>query len=209
MSHYIRTIHTDFTSRTAPAYAGSSAAAHAGILLNLGGLMNSNPAKYPPGLGHSDWRTGAQTRRTRRAGPAVSCRSPHSPPARRATPPPPPRTSYMKFDPFSDDLDIYTSPSPITVSDPVLYRTPRSTPASISAPRSQSAPTFTLRIPSQPPKRQQQQPGFDPNARSRLVAGILLNRVHAVGRPMRRRSFDDGPREYVKSGLSSVVSVEA
>jgi hypothetical protein len=41
---------------------------------------------------------------------------------------------------------------------------------------------------------------------SKIVAGILLNRVHAVGKPMRRRM--SGPKQYVKSGLSSVVSVE-
>jgi hypothetical protein len=45
---------------------------------------------------------------------------------------------------------------------------------------------------------------------SKIVAGILLNRVHAVGKPMRRRMPSlAGPKQYVKSGLSSVVSVEA
>jgi hypothetical protein len=45
---------------------------------------------------------------------------------------------------------------------------------------------------------------------SKIVAGILLNRVHAVGKPMRRRlPVVSGPKQYVKSGLSSVVSVEA
>jgi hypothetical protein len=45
---------------------------------------------------------------------------------------------------------------------------------------------------------------------SKIVAGILLNRVHAVGKPMRRRiPVMSGPKQYVKSGLSSVVSVEA
>jgi hypothetical protein len=44
---------------------------------------------------------------------------------------------------------------------------------------------------------------------SKIVAGILLNRVHAVGKPMRRRiPVLSGPKQYVKSGLSSVVSVE-
>jgi hypothetical protein len=45
---------------------------------------------------------------------------------------------------------------------------------------------------------------------SKIVAGILLHRVHAVGKPMRRRiPVLSGPKQYVKSGLSSVVSVEA
>ena len=49
---------------------------------------------------------------------------------------------------------------------------------------------------------------------SKIVAGILLNRVHAVGKPMRHRMpVLPGSKQYVKSGLSmnllSVVSVEA
>ena len=38
---------------------------------------------------------------------------------------------------------------------------------------------------------------------SKIVAGILLNRVHAVGKPMKRRM--SGPKQYVKSGLSVEV----
>ncbi|KAG6840458.1 hypothetical protein C0991_006594 [Blastosporella zonata] len=203
MSHYIRTVQTDFTARAAPQYPGSSSAAHTGLLVNLAGLMSTTD-KYP-GLGHADWRSpsGTQppyTRRTRRA-TAVSYRSPHSS-SRRTAPPPPPRTSYAytKFDPFSDDIDS------LSTTDNVLYRTPRTTPASLSASSAPASSSFTLHIPSHAQAQHQQQ--FDPNARSRLVAGILLNRVHAVGRPMRRRSIDC-PKEYVKSGLSSVVSVEA
>lgn len=45
-------------------------------------------------------------------------------------------------------------------------------------------------------------------ARSKIVAGILLNRVHAVGKPMRRRASDT-PRPYVPSGLSTCISIEA
>lgn len=54
----------------------------------------------------------------------------------------------------------------------------------------------------------------DKDARAKLVAGILLNRIYAVGRPMRRKIIDldegmyEGKAGYVKSGLSRVVSVE-
>ncbi|KAG6825004.1 hypothetical protein H0H92_005107 [Tricholoma furcatifolium] len=216
MSHYIRTIHTDYTSRVAPA--------------SLSAVQHVSSTRYPPGLEPADWRTysspasGAQqpayTRRSRRspASTSPSYRSSHSAPARRGTPPPSSpaiRTSYVKFDPFSDEDPLGPPPpSPVKLHyhfesaardahSPVLYRTPS---------KSYNAPTFTLRVPSTPPspppQPQPQPKPFDPNARSRLVAGILLNRVHAVGKPMRRRSFD-GPKEYVKSGLSSVVSVEA
>jgi hypothetical protein len=205
MTHYIRTIHTSFTSGTPSSssssssawvsstpYATTSASAHANILVNLGGIMN----KYPPGLGHSEWRSSPSSsngppytkRRT-----SVSLRVPSS---RRPAPPPPTvsRTqpasvTHMKFDPFSDEN------APL---DTVLYHTP----APPSAPRSYSAAprTYTVHIPHV---------DRDKDARSRLVAGILLNRVHAVGKPMRGRRPSSAPKEYVRSGLSRVVSVEA
>ncbi|KAG5634263.1 hypothetical protein H0H81_002665, partial [Sphagnurus paluster] len=226
MSHYIRTIRTDFTSRTQASsssvpsqwYAGTSASAHANLVANLGGLIN----RYPPGLGHTEWRgpsgsAGPNPSPYSRRRTAVSARPP--PATARRTPPPPPRTSYMKFDPFSDENASEPLPLPTPRrrlnTDPILYRTPRSTPASLSHSHPYSthshraAEPYTIYIPPAavqvaPPAP----PPLDRNARSRLVAGILLNRVHAVGKPMRRRCTD-GPREYVKSGLSRVVCVEA
>ncbi|KAG5642848.1 hypothetical protein DXG03_002025 [Asterophora parasitica] len=205
MSHYIRTIHTDFTlnsgraaaassSRTwsAPSYAGTSAAAHANLVHNLGGIITN----YDGG------NSGNSAPYTRRRS-VVSLRGPprRTPPALpRVTPP-----ASIKFDPFSDGYSVDPLPrrSLASAADPVLYRTPRitsHTPLRIQPPQEVA--------PAPPPPQQPPQPQFDRNARSRLVAGILLNRVHAVGKPMRRRSAD-GPREYVKSGLSSVVCVEA
>ncbi|KIM49890.1 hypothetical protein M413DRAFT_6715 [Hebeloma cylindrosporum] len=69
----------------------------------------------------------------------------------------------------------------------------------ISPPRSSPPPADVI-VP-----RQQSSGG--PNL-SKIVAGILLNRVHAVGKPMRRRVLPKG-QGYRKSCLSSVVSVEA
>jgi hypothetical protein len=47
---------------------------------------------------------------------------------------------------------------------------------------------------------------------SKIVAGILLNRVHAVGKPMRRRvlprAAEAGDKGYRKSCLSSVISID-
>ncbi|KAF5387164.1 hypothetical protein D9615_002099 [Tricholomella constricta] len=226
MSHYIRTIHTDFTSRSpvpssswsSSRYAGTSASAHANLLHNLGGIID----KYPPGLGHNEWRalsspsTGASPSPYTRRRSGVSVRAPHSAPARRTPPPPrvqPASTTYIKFDPFSDDFSLDLDPLPsrrrlsslqstastAAATDPVLYRTPRT----IHIP-----PAAAEVAPGPPPLQQQPQTQLDRNARSRLIAGILLNRVHAVGKPMRRRS-GDVPREYIKSGLSRVVCVEA
>jgi hypothetical protein len=48
---------------------------------------------------------------------------------------------------------------------------------------------------------------MDKEAGAKLVAGILLSRGQ-MGKPPRRRSMGE-PKTYIKSGLSSVVSVEA
>jgi len=49
----------------------------------------------------------------------------------------------------------------------------------------------------------------DREARCKAVAGILLNRVHAVGKPMRRAPPNlDAPRTYKRSRLSTMVTVD-
>ena len=49
----------------------------------------------------------------------------------------------------------------------------------------------------------------DREARCKAVAGILLNRVHAVGKPMRRPPPNpDAPRTYKHSRLSTMVTVD-
>ncbi|KAG1819844.1 uncharacterized protein BJ212DRAFT_1224837, partial [Suillus subaureus] len=45
--------------------------------------------------------------------------------------------------------------------------------------------------------------------RCRVVAGILLNRVHAVGKPMRRLPpSTEAPRAYKRSRLSMITTAE-
>ena len=83
---------------------------------------------------------------------------------------------------------------------------PKSKPASlvslgpISAPSSKPNNTVST-------DTERQQTSAGPNL-SKIVAGILLNRVHAVGKPMRRRVLPPKGQAYRKSCLSSVVSVE-
>lgn len=180
--------------------------------------------RYPPGLGHSDWRgpssgSSPTTAYSPRRRASIALRGPT--PARRPAAPrtQPASTSYTKFDPFSDDHSVVDvvlpnlSPRLPASSYPrssagasalVHHPTPRmgsTRPASLQ--RVQAPLTIQLEpAPSPSP------PALDRNARSRLVAGILLNRVHAVGKPMRGARCRE-PREYVKSGLSSVVSMEA
>ena len=97
-------------------------------------------------------------------------------------------------------------PSPIESSAIIL-------PALSRQPPPPRPPSPSLRSsPSPPPARQPllSGPGSlgGPNV-SKLVAGILLNRM-SVGKPIRRRVPSIGEKkEYVKSSLSSVVSVEA
>lgn len=56
----------------------------------------------------------------------------------------------------------------------------------------------------------QQRAAAAKDARAKVVASILLNRVNFVGKPMQRRPrnvFLDGPKTYVRSGLGQCVSV--
>ena len=225
MAHYARNIQSSFasgighswaSSSSSSPYATSSSSAHANLL--LGGYMN----RYPPGLGHSDWRgpNGSSSPTTpyyprRRASTAI--RGPT--PARRLAAP---RTqpASTKFDPFSDDYSVADVVPPNFSPRLPASAYPRSSP-SASAAASALVHHPTPRMGSTRPASLQQMqapltiklepapsPVLDRNARSRLVAGILLNRVHAVGKPMRGGRCRE-PKEYVKSGLSSVVSLEA
>lgn len=117
----------------------------------------------------------------------------------------------LKSDPF-----IYEFPSYSGGSDgqlPLLFtststnhsyilhvpRTATSAPPAIPSPAPSLNPTLPSRVESAR------------DARAKLVAGILLHRVYAVGRPMRfsRRAVGREKKGYVRSGLSSVVSVAA
>lgn len=224
-THYIRTIHTSFTAANAASsysyssspwaptsYSARASSSHHASPL-LGGFASN---KYPPGLGLGDWSGSGSTKRAAGSSPTPApsgynarkrpgVRMPsHTYTSRRPPPPPPaPRTQpaslTYKFDPFSDE------------AAPLPYAPPRTRPASLaSAAGAASAPPYTIHIPAATAADLgAPAPRIDPDARSKLVAGILLNRVHAVGRPMRRRLSGSGePREYVKSGLSRVVSVE-
>ncbi|KAH9483445.1 hypothetical protein JR316_0002913 [Psilocybe cubensis] len=116
---------------------------------------------------------------------------------------------------------------PAAASDIQMYTPPRPRPRPISTTLSPRAPSFTpaagavtpARSTSPTPNPQRSAtptptplPRAPPPNLSKVVASILLNRVHAVGKPMRRRMAmhtQGQGRDYVKSCLSSVVSVEA
>ncbi|KAF8888331.1 hypothetical protein BD779DRAFT_1470357 [Infundibulicybe gibba] len=189
---YIRSIHTSFTQ--ASASSGSWAYQPA--------PSSSSSARYPPGLGltHPSPR--------RRAAPAAPFRihpHPQAPaqrppsPSRRSAPPLPqqhartrihtPSAPSPRFDPFADD-----TPTPQSLPPP-----PRPHASAIQQQRLQ-----TVHIPAAPVPPPS---AADRDARARLVAGLLLHRVHTAGRP--RRAAPSGPRTYIPSGLSTVLAAEA
>ena len=179
-------------------YSASSSSSQSNILVNLGGLMGKH---HPPGLTLKARRGGAQNQSAHSA-----TKRAHHPSIRilytgRRSPPPPPNDEHAStayFDPHSDDqfnptrtviYDSYPQPSP-----------PLSTSTTSSRSLSPKAPSFT---PSHIPTQIALAP--DSESRSKIVAGILLHRVHAVGKPMRRKTVV-GPKEYVRSGLSTTVT---
>jgi hypothetical protein len=207
MSHYIRTIQTSFTSGLSSPSSAWSSSTPQNFLVSIPSM------NYPPGISQ-DWRglSGSNAsspsltynshsrRRT-----SVNLRPP-TPIHRRPAPPPPTTptsssysrtqpasTTYIKFDPFADENNFDPLPSSV-----IYHTSPRSSLVVRPEPLH-----HTIRI---PPATMTEQRPFDKEARAKLVAGILLNRAQ-VGKPPRRRSIE--PKTYIKSGLSSVVSVEA
>lgn len=193
-SHYIRTVHTPFTGKPSSSVLSSS---------QNRAVESPQTVKYPPGLSLGAWRTslaslspvnmdqfagGSGSKRPQR--PTI--RLPYS--TRRPLPPQPQRGS-VEADPYPSLIQSVSYDSPHHI--PHTYATSESYPSDVPRLNHLVQPV-TL-----------EPPPLDRNARSKLVAGILLHRVHAVGKPMRRRPGDVYPRSYIRSGLSSMVSVEA
>lgn len=120
----------------------------------------------------------------------------------------------IKFDPFASD----DAPSQAWQHIPSVKSLHKHNSPTLS---SRTTPQFTIQLPnlstrSLPSTINQQPiapitpPKPDRNARAKIVAGILLNRIYAVGKPMRRRmaSSFSSSKTYVPSGLSSVITVE-
>lgn len=184
-------------------------------------MLSAPTNKYPPGLGLGAWRANTSaaehaTTSSQKSGKR-SLRLPY-PVARRA-PPPPPRASTST----SSGVAYRAYRGPALSSIP-----PRQTPVPIpfnpTATINFSSHNFAAYLvdsepPSPPPPRQQAARVHSINRqraedRAHLVAGILLNRVHAVGKPMsavnvhmERKRREQPGRGYVRSSLSNVVAV--
>ncbi|EDR10707.1 uncharacterized protein LACBIDRAFT_293251 [Laccaria bicolor S238N-H82] len=218
--HYIRTIQTSFTSAHPHSSHSKWAAArsahhpHANLLLNSQyhhqqqqqqqqQLPPPSTQKYPPGLITTPVVGRRRSSSIRR--PASSQLS--ATPSSSLTSP---KSSPFKFDPFADDPTPSPAPQLSTTRSGASYKT-SPTPNNSRPLTPPPAPQhYTIQIPAAPTQRRSSPPVTDRDAKAKLVAGILLNRIHAVGRPRRQFSYaSEQPKVYVKSGLSSVVSVEA
>jgi len=203
----IRNTLNSFTSpsTTATTTGASSSSLRTNILLNLGGLVAKHNA-YRARRGSSLSSQGHSANISKRV-PKTSIRLPYS---HRRVPPP-----SMEED---EDSASYFAPPPdeqaFNPTRTVIYDTHPSPPvrtrrSSLSSkdpiPR-KSSPIHseTLFIPTQIALAP------DSESRSKIVAGILLHRVHAVGKPMRRKIVvgHEGPRTYVRSSLSTMVTVD-
>ncbi|EAU80841.2 hypothetical protein CC1G_04951 [Coprinopsis cinerea okayama7 len=151
----------------------------------------------------------------------------------RGFPSPIPRTRTLSYEIEEYDYEIPSSSSPSLRTTPLTPKptTPvRASPAPTTTARRSPSPPSTLNpaspvfTPSRPLARTPSPPtpappvtyastkaGMlnDKDAKARLVAGILLNRVH-VSKPMRRRPvLGSEKRPYVPSGLSNVIACAA
>ncbi|KAJ7574453.1 hypothetical protein C8J56DRAFT_745533, partial [Mycena floridula] len=118
------------------------------------------------------------------------------------------RRSPPKFDPFASDDP---SPLPSWQASAKKSRSNNSTsttsyniqlPSTRSPTDNKSLRQHLPAVPLAPPKP-------DRNARARIVARILLNRIYAAGKPVRRRmAYTTTGNAYKKSCLSSVITVE-
>ncbi|KAF9554266.1 hypothetical protein CPC08DRAFT_194662 [Agrocybe pediades] len=142
----------------------------------------------------------------------------------RRSPPAPQTRSRVLAHGRDQDFPVSApvAPAPVSISRPLSPTAPEFTPSrSPSPPKSLSSSAPVSRAGSPPPVAptsrsvspapaiQRPHPLPAPNL-SKIVAGILLNRVHAVGKPMRRRVYaatpagcvGQGQKGYVRSGLS-------
>jgi hypothetical protein len=203
-----------YTSQGWSAQSSSSSPWNAGILLNVPSIMN----RYPPGLSHGAWRStssrSASLPVSSDRGVVTGSKRPR-PPAirsgRRA--PPPPLQSRVHHAPvaFPSENSYPNHPSSQNhlSSNLVIYKSPNHARTHLASQSQSYAAGHSY--PFQPVDGlAEQRAAADKEARLRVVASILLNRVNLVGKPMRRRPRVvalDGPKTYVRSGLGRCVSV--
>jgi hypothetical protein len=209
-SQYIRTVRTEFTG-TGSVASSSSTTRSSSSSSRENDNMEAQNIKYPPGLGlHSTWRSApASVNINQMAGGSGSSSSSSSKHPQR----PAVRIPFSNRRSLSSSSS--TSRAPTSYFGNVSQRDPYSSwNYSLiydSHPVSRTYRFATEMEPSQSIEPTAKTPPLKPldrDERSKLVAGILLHRVHAVGKPLRRKP-EDKEKPYVRSGLSRMVRMEA
>jgi len=203
------------------AQSSSSSPWNSGILIDIPTIMN----QYPPGLTHGAWRASAVARSTPAStlDQGIATGSKRSRPqlirsSRRAPPPPtmsrvqPVPIAFPSEDPFSDGHSLQDEN--LMSSNAVIYKSTNysgSRTRIASHAQSQSVGySYPLHNFQSVDALARQRAAADKEARLKVIASILLNRVNVVGKPMRRRPRNlgmDGERAYVRSGLGRCITV--
>lgn len=180
--HVVHTIHGTFSGIS----SHHRLSGHAGVATDM-------PDRQPPGLTRAAWRVSIPP----------SCRRLSSPvDTRRQSSPTTQPIYFPQDDPFDD---CHALPVP-TVQHDQLVPYQRTRLASQSFTVKMPRPSHLEALVRQ---RTAQRLAQDREARCKAVAGILLHRVHAVGKPMRRAPPNpDVPRTYKRSRLSTMVTVD-
>ncbi|KAF9239083.1 hypothetical protein BU15DRAFT_47037 [Melanogaster broomeanus] len=196
--HAIHTIHGTFSgiSSYTARIAQSPYSSYAGVVIDV-------PDRFPPGLAKAAWRAAPVSLPSgypscRRLAPLQLDNRPQAQ-SRAPTARPVP---FPQEDPFDDRhaLPVHAVQS----RDVIPYQRTRlaSQSFAVQTPRPQSMEALVR-------QRTAQRLALDREARCRAVAGILLNKVHPVGKPMRRMPpSPDAPRTYKRSRLSTMVTVD-
>jgi len=120
-------------------------------------------------------------------------------------------------DPFADsyssvlaqdenNIILYKSAEPAPSPTPIRITIPSQNQNSHSRFNSKQA-TYPLQYQEWEIQLAKKRAAADKEARLKVIASILLNRVNVVGKPMRRRPGQSVGREYVRSGLGRCVAV--
>lgn len=192
--HAVHTIHGTFSG--IPSYprlpTQSSYSMYASVVMDMSDRQS-------PGLAKAAWRVAPVSipPSCRRLSPPVDTRRQSPPRAITAQP-----VHFPQENPFDDHHALPVC----TVQNEQLVPYQRTRLASQS---------FTVKVPrplhleALVRQRTAQRLAQDREARCKAVAGILLNRVHAAGKPLRRAPPNpDVPRTYKRSRLSTMVTVD-
>lgn len=208
---------------------------NAGILLDVPAILNAYPPGLGYGAWRTSsastpsYSKSASSYSDNSASASIGSKRSRPPlrSTRRAPPPPAARSRLLVSqpeDPFADshssvlaqdenNIILYKSaehapsPPPIRITVPSQNRPSPSSSSSSSSRFSAKQATYPLQYQEWEIQLAKQRAAADKEARLKVIASILLNRVNVVGKPMRRRPGQGAGRAYVRSGLGRCVAV--